>query len=211
MTHVTRAASLLKKKSVITLLLLVLVSPGAFAIREFDIHTIESLGRQLYEQTQRGSKSRTELQHRAERAAIEALKGAALRGYRFVVLPDPKGRGFLVYALATSADPTDIVAGVHYRVTISADATRAERVDALSRSRAVIPKNGGGLPSGYHREGFVLGQVVSNKPVETFVYLSLLHKSLCLIVTPDASVWSIENGKIRKEKEKANEYNPSTQ
>lgn len=211
MSYVTRAASLLKKKSVSALLLLLFVSPRAFAIREFEIHTIESLGRQLYEQTQRGSGSRGELQQRAERTAIDALKGAALRGYRFVVLPDPKGRGFLVYALATSADPTDIVAGVHYRVTVSADATRAERVDALSRSRVVIPKNGGGLPSGYHREGFVLGQVVSNKPVETFVYLSLLHRSPCLIVTPDASVWWIENGKIKKDKKKANEIKPSAQ
>ncbi|MFN2509729.1 MAG: hypothetical protein ABR589_13285, partial [Chthoniobacterales bacterium] len=171
---------------------------------------IEALGRKLYEQTQRGSGAQGSVQQRAERSARDALKDVHLRGYRLAVVPDPKGSGFLVYALATSADPDEIVTGIHYRVTVSADGSRAEQVDALSRTRLIITKQS--LPKGYQKlAGFVLGQVVSDKPVETFVYLTLLHKKPCMIVTLDASVWSIENGKITKEKKKATEYKASPQ
>lgn len=190
--------------------LLVAASHSALAIREFDIRTIESLGRKLYEKSQQGSGSQSELEQRAVRSAKGALKGVDVRGYRFVVVPDPKGSGFLVYALATSANPEDIVVGIHYRLTVAADASRVERLDALSRTHFVVSKKN--LPQGYQKlAGFVLGQVVSNKPVETLVYLTLHHKTRCLIVTPDASVWRIDNGRIRKEKKKAMERESSRQ
>jgi hypothetical protein len=184
--------------------LLVAASQNVFAIREFDIRTLESLGRKLYEKSQQASSSQSELEQHAIRGAKDALKGIDLRGYRFVVLPDPKGSGFLVYALATSRDPKEIVVGIHYRVTVSADASRAERVDALSRTRVVMTEKN--LPKGYQNlAGFVLGQIVSDKPVETLIYLTLLHKTPCMIVTPDESVWWIESGKIRKDKRKASD------
>lgn len=189
--------------------LLVAATHSAFAIREFDIRTLESLGRKLYEKSQEPSSSQSERDQRAIRSAKDALKGIDLRGYRFVVLPDPKGSGFLVYALATSPNREEIVVGIHYRVTVSADASRAERVDALSRTRIVARKKN--LPAGYNLVGFVLGQLVSNKPVETLVYLTLRHNASCMVATPDESVWWIENGKIRKEKKKASEIKPSPQ
>lgn len=188
--------------------LLVAATPSAFAIREFNIRTIESLGRKLYEKSQQGSGSQSELEQRAIRSAKETLEGVDLRGYRFAALPDPKGSGLLVYALATNAKPDEIVAGIHYRVTVSADGTRVEGVDALSRTHVVVTSKA--LPKGYKKlAGFVLGQVVSNKPVETFVYLTLRHRVPCMIVTPDGSVWWIESGKITKDKKKASEFKPS--
>ena len=188
----------------VAVFLLVAASHSALAIREFDIRTIESLGRKLYQKSQQGSGSQSELEQRAVRSAKGVLKGVDLRGYRFVVVPDPKGFGFLVYALATSADPEEIVVGIHYRVNVAVDATRAERVDALSRTRFVASMRN--LPQGYQKlAGFFFGQVVSNKPVETLVYLTLHHKTRCMIVTPDASVWWIDNGRISKDKKKATE------
>jgi hypothetical protein len=187
---------------------LIAASHSAFAIREFDIRTLESLGRKLYEKSQQASSSQTELEQRAIRSAKDALKGSDLRGYRFVALPDPKGSGFLIYALATSPDPEEIVVGIHYRVTVSADASRAERVDALSRTRIVARKEN--LPQGYRLVGFVLAQVVSDKPVETLVYLTLRDNASCMVVTPDESVWWIEHGKIRKDKKKPSEIKASS-
>jgi hypothetical protein len=202
MSYVTRV--------ILVLSLLLAASHSAFAIREFDIPTIESLGRKLYEKDQQSSSSQSGPEQRAIRSAKDALKGIDLRGYRFVVLSDPKGSGFLVYALATSRDPEEIVVGIHYRVTVSADASRAERVDALSRTRIVATKKN--LPQGYQRlAGFVLGQLVSDKPVETLVYLTLRHNASCMVVTPDESVWWIEHGKITKDKRKASEIKPSSQ
>jgi hypothetical protein len=193
---------------VVAFLVLVVASHSAHAVREFDIKTIESLGHKLYEKSR--SSSQSELEQRAVRSAKDALKGVDLRGYRFVVVSDPKGSGFLVYALATSADPGEIVVGIHYRVTVSADASRAERVDALSRTRFVASKKN--LPQGYQKlAGFFFGQIVSNRPVETLVYLTLHHKTRCMVVTPDASVWWIDNGRITKDKKKATERESSPQ
>lgn len=189
---------------------LIAASHSAFAIREFDIRTLESLGRKLYEKSQQASSSQTELEQRAIRSAKDALKGSDLRGYRFVALPDPKGSGFLIYALATSPDPEEIVVGIHYRVTVSADASRAERVDALSRTRIVATKKN--LPQDYQKlVGFVLAQFVSDKPVETLVYLTQRHNASCMVVTPDESVWWIQHGKITKHKKKPSEVKPSSQ
>jgi hypothetical protein len=193
---------------IVVVALFAFTSRTAFAIREFDIRTIESLGRKLYEKSQKGSSSQSELEQRAIRSAKDGLKGIDLRGYRFLVLRDPKGSGFLVYALATSRDPEEIVVGIHYRVSVPVDASRVERVDALSRTRIVARKKN--LPQGYRLVGFVLAQVVSDKPVETLVYLTLRHNASCMVVTPDESVWWIEHGKIRKDKKKPSEIKASS-
>ena len=124
------------------------------------------------------------------------------KSYRFIVLNDPNGSGHLVYALATSRNPTDIVVGLHYRVSVSADG-KVQRVDPLSRSPMVIPANSPDLPRGYHSVGFYCTCMVSTQPVETLVYVTLLHDRKCAVAMSDGSVWFIENGKITKnEKEK---------
>src|SRR2546430_9492240 len=91
-------------------------SSATAAIREFPIATIEKLGRELYQLTQR-PQNLTEPQQRAKRAAMEALPQLEKQGYRFTALSDPERKGYLVYALATSRNPRDIVLGLHYRVS----------------------------------------------------------------------------------------------
>lgn len=166
-------------------------------IRQFSLKTTENLGRQLYEQTQRASEL-SEPQQRAKRGATGALPQLETRGYRFVVLNDPDRKGYLVYTLATTRNPRDIVIGLHYRVSVSADG-RVERVDPLALSSGVIPANGSDLPRGTHRAGFYSTCMVSTQPPETFVYLTLLHNQPCAVATSDGTIWSIEHGKISKD------------
>jgi hypothetical protein len=168
-------------------------------IRKFPIRTIEKLGRELYQQTQR-PQNLTEPQQRAKRAAMDALPQLSKQGYRFIVLSDPERKGFLVYALATSGNPQNIVVGLHYRVSVSAEG-RVERVDPLAGSDLVI-RPGEGLPSGYRPVGFYCSCMVSNQPVETLVYLTLLHRQPCVVGMWDYSTWVIENGKISKGEKK---------
>jgi hypothetical protein len=123
------------------------------------------------------------------------------KSYRFVVLNDPERDGHLVYALATSPNPDDIVAGVHYRVTVSS-AGKVKRVDPLARSRLVIRKNGPDVPAGYLHAGLYATNMVSTEPVETFIYLSLLHHDSCVVFTSDSQAWLIKNGKITRDKER---------
>lgn len=89
------------------------------------------------------------------------------------MIDDPDGRGFLVYALPSK--PGEIVMGGQFRVTVSADGGKAERVDALSRSLLFSPKP----PKGMEEQKPLtvsMSQLVSNRPLETCVYTSLHDK-----------------------------------
>ena len=111
--------------------------------------------------------------------------------YDYVVLDDPGGSGFLVYALGSSSKRGEAVLAGHFRVSVSADGETVKRVDALSRSLTVVPEP----PKG--AKGLWLIQLVSNQPVETFVYLSNLHHSPIYVGTPDRAIWKVENGKMK--------------
>jgi hypothetical protein len=95
-------------------------------IRRFSLKTTEKLGRELLEQTQHEGPLPEPLRH-ARHAAKAALPELEKQGYRFIVLNDPEGKGYLVYALATSRDPRDVVVGLHYRLSVSAEKSRASR------------------------------------------------------------------------------------
>src|SRR5437016_4706663 len=113
----------------------------AFAseIREFDIKTLQRLGNELTRVSQTPDRGATTPERRrAKQTAIAALKGKLYDiHYDYVVLDDPDGSGFLVYALGRTSNPGDVVLAGHFRVTVSTDGAKAERVDALSKSLAI--------------------------------------------------------------------------
>ena len=164
----------------------------ASEIREFDLKTIARLGNELTRVSQQPDRGAT---NAARRQAIETAK-AALQGklfdtrYDYVVLNDPDGKLLLVYALATTKYTGQVVLAGHFRVTISADGTRAERVDALAKSLA---------HSGEIKNAAALWliQLVSNKPVETLIYTSNLAKKPIYVRTPDGKTWEVGEGKMR--------------
>jgi hypothetical protein len=130
---------------------------------------------------------------------------AALQGklfdirYDYVVLDDPDGSGFLVYALGQGPQPGDTVVHGHVRVTVSADGSKVERVDRLSRSVDIDQKNSP-VVGNYKKFAFATGQLVGTKPLETLVYASNHMKMPIAVATPpNGQVWFIENGKIIKD------------
>ena len=168
-------------------------STHASAIREFDLRTVESLGRQLYEHENQSPKSLSGTEARALDSAKAALGARIDKSHKFIVLHDPTKSGYLVYALATSKDPDDVVFGIHYRVTVSADGNKAERVDGLSRTRLVVNKSETSV-------AVWANQLVSTLPLETHVYLSLLHSMPLYVRTSAHTMWKIEDGRISKTK-----------
>src|SRR5438309_6468024 len=88
-------------------------SAAAFAgeIREFDLKTIERLGNELTRVSQQPDRGATSVvRKRARQTAVVALKGKLFNiRYEYVVLDDPDGSGFLVYALGQGARPSDTV------------------------------------------------------------------------------------------------------
>ena len=120
----------------ILLILFCAVTSLASEIREFDLKTIERLGNELTRVSQQPDRGATSVvRKRARQTAVAALKGKLFNiRYEYVVLDDPDGSGFLVYALGQGARPSDTVVHGHFRVTVSADGSKAERVDALAHS-----------------------------------------------------------------------------
>ena len=173
----------------------------ASEIREFDLKTIERLGDELTRVSQtRDRGASTPVKKVARQTAIAALKGKLFYiRYDYVVLDDPDGSGFLVYALGRGPRAGDVVMTGHFRATVSANGEKAERVDALSRSVLVENRNVVNSPSGFRRTGFYMATLVGTRPSETLIYASnLLKKPIFVGTGLRGQVWLVENGKITK-------------
>jgi hypothetical protein len=183
------------RRAAIVLSLLSISAPLVVAseIREFSVPTLERLGNELIRASQRPDRGATDpVRKRARQTVIAALKGKLVDArYDYVVLNDPDGSGFLVYALAL-ADPKRVIqTGGFCRVTVSADGGTVERID---------------LPSAFIRQELPRGtlkiitstQHSSNLPAETWLYTSHIYGVPVYLATKDKSFWTIESGKIHK-------------
>jgi hypothetical protein len=135
-------------------------------------------------------------QFRARSLASKNISRPASRSYNIVILPDPEGSGFLVYALAATTEANAVMVGGHYRFTISRDGERLERSDELFKSFMVLNTKPKDLPPGAKLEALTMNTLVSNMPLETHVYLSLLHRMAFYVGTPDGHVWKVDGGKM---------------
>lgn len=181
----------------VPLLLLILfasVSASASQIREFDLKTLERLGNELVRASQRPDRGATDPVHqRARQTAKAALKKKLFNAtYEAVVLNDPDGSGFLVYALALADTKRMTQTGGHFRVTVSADGRTVERIDLLS---AFIQQK---IEKGKELAAIVSSQNSSNLPAETWIYTSHVYGIPVALVTRDGAFWTIDNGKIHK-------------
>jgi hypothetical protein len=133
------------------------------------------------------------LRYKARETAVAALQGKFFDiNYNFEVLDDPKGSGFLVYALAATNKKGEYPTGGHYRVTVSSDASRAEQIDLLSQFMKSREKPGVKL------EWITSSQVASNIPVETWIYSSNLYHVPVMLGMMDGSTWLINKGQIHR-------------
>jgi hypothetical protein len=138
------------------------------------------------------------VRYKARQTAFDAVKDRLFNiPYNYEVLNDPDGSGFLVYALGDTGKPGDVVVAGHFRITVSADGQKADRVDALSRSLMIDNKNDAPLYKGYKRDMFVMSQIVSSKPVETLIYSSYrMGLPIAVASVPDGQMWTVRDGKI---------------
>ena len=140
-------------------------------------------------------------QYKARTLAIKNIKRPVSKNYNFVILPDPEKDGFLVYALAATTVSTDVMVGGHYRFTISKDGEKLLQSDELFKTPMVLSTKPKGLPPGASLAALTMTTLVSDMPLETHVYLSLLHKMPFYVGTPNnkkTQTWKVEKGKIEK-------------
>ena len=134
----------------------------------------------------------------ARTLVLQHIETACSEKYNTVVLDDPDGDGFLVYALSSTTNPNIIPVGGHYRFTVDAKGETIKRKDRLFKSCLILPKNAKKTKDGHNAVGLFMTHIISPTPVETHVFLSLLHEKMFVVRTPDDQDWKIEKGKIEK-------------
>jgi hypothetical protein len=152
--------------------------------------------------------SEIQTRYKARRNAIKAvspkLNAAYGAKYNFEVVNDPDGSGFLVYALAAFTRTDAIYIGGHFRITVSADGSKVERIDDLSRG--IIENK---ASPGSQAVALGTAQAIDSKyPVETFIYSSNLYHIPIGVGTRDGTIWMIANGRIQNTGAKANAAEP---
>ena len=87
----------------------------------------------------------------------------------------------------------------HFRATVNADGTKAERVEPLSKSLLIDNQKSERLPKGYKQIEYVTVQIVGTRPLETLIYASNMLRQPIAVTTMDGQTWFIEKGRITKD------------
>ncbi len=130
---------------------------------------------------------------RARQAAMSALTQPCTANHNTVVVPATlvNEAGWLVYLLAATTVPGEIVVGGHFRARVSSDGRTVNEFDPLSNSCLTLP-----APAEEKPVAAVVTHVISDIPTEIHVFLSLSHEKPIYIMTEEA-MWSADDGDIR--------------
>jgi hypothetical protein len=104
-------------------------------------------------------------------------------------------KGILVYLLAGTNQPHTVVFGQHFRALVSEDGMRVTKLEPLSKSALVMRADPPSLPNGSKTVGLTVSHLVTEWPLETHVFASLLHKMPVYVVTP-RFLWKVDGRKI---------------
>lgn len=133
---------------------------------------------------------------RARELALDYIDEPCSSRYNTVVLNNPEGEGFLVYALAATQDPEAVQIGGHYRFMVAKDGSEIASKERLSSSCLVLDKKPDDMPPGAKLSALTMSHLVSERPLEIHVFQNLLHELDFYVATPDGKVWKIHEGKI---------------
>lgn len=100
--------------------------------------------------------------------------------------------GILVYLLAGTTKPDVAVFGKHFRVLVSGDGSTVQYAKPLSNTALELPTR---APEGAELAALMVTQVVTDFPLETHVFTSLLTKKL-LYVGTRRGIWRVDGERI---------------
>lgn len=133
---------------------------------------------------------------RSIRTALVAVPDRPNQPVNPVVIPAQAigEEGILVYLLAGTKKDKVAVMGKHYRVLVSNDGLKVNRVEPLTKTvleTQFNPPEPGGKP-----DALIVTHLFSDYPFETHVFISNLHH-VPLFVGTEKYTWCISEGKIR--------------
>lgn len=114
------------------------------------------------------------------------------RNLNTVVFDDPDSDGWLVWLLTSTEDTKIIPVGGHYRFRISTNGKTVLRRDMLSNGCFNAERPSDEVTS----QALFFTQIVSNGPVETHVFLSILNHLPIYIMTRNEQVFEVAGSKI---------------
>jgi hypothetical protein len=130
---------------------------------------------------------------RARKAAIQAMPPSGQPINPVLVPGEANGeQGILVYLLAGTKKPNVAVFGRHFRALVSVTGTAVTYMMPLSNTALELPTRG---PNGEAPEALLVSQIVTDFPLETHVFTSLLIKKRVYVATR-RGVWRVDGDKI---------------
>src|SRR5580692_8675005 len=132
---------------------------------------------------------------RARSTALAALQGPT-QPINPVVLPASLigEDGYLVYLLAGTKKPAIAVFGKHHRVLVSPDGATIKRFESLSKSALEMPL--APAQPGATTAALVVSQIVTDYPLETHVFVSLLNR-VPVVVATRRGEWRVDGDHIQ--------------
>jgi len=127
----------------------------------------------------------------ARQVAIDAMP-ATSQPVNPVVMPAESADGVLVYLLAGTKTPNLAVFGRHFRAEVSLGTNSVRAMTPLSNSVLEVPTRG---PNGEAVEALVVTHVVTDYPLETHVFTSLLMKLPVYVATKRGN-WLVKGDEI---------------
>lgn len=128
---------------------------------------------------------------RARQLAILAMP-ASNQPINPVLIPAAGPGEVLVYLLAGTKQPHLAVFGRHFRARVPLGGSSVSEMKALSNSALEIPTK---APNGEPVEALVVTHVVTDFPLETHVFTSLLHEKPVYVSTR-RGIWRVEGRRI---------------
>ncbi len=130
----------------------------------------------------------------ARQTAILAMSTRCSDAYNTVVLPyEGKDAAWAVYLLAATAEVGKVVVGGHVRVLVRDGGQGIADYRQLSKSCLTLEMP---PPDAERPVALVLTHVLDDHPIETHVFLSLLHEQNLLVMT-ESALWSVDKGRIK--------------
>ncbi len=133
----------------------------------------------------------------ARQLALGLIEEHCSDRYNTVVIPRNGEPGWLAYALAATTDPNLVMAGGHYRATVSADGETVLSHRRYTNSCLTLPLKPADMPASAELVAYTMSHLLDNTPTEIHVFLSLLHRMPFYVMTPDGRPWYIADGRIR--------------
>ena len=130
---------------------------------------------------------------RARKTAISAMPPTRQPINPVLVPGEANGeQGVLVYLLAGTKKPNTAVFGRHFRALVPINGTAVTYMMPLSNTALEMPTRG---PNGEAPEALMVSQVVTDFPLETHVFTSLLIKKQVYVAT-SRGVWRVDGDQI---------------